>query len=74
MMLALKSCPQIAPKVGNPAGLLCWLNHIQEPGTYRGHHQFKGPPTILRWKSNFEEIGFEIFTERGKTFTRFQCV
>ena len=22
------------------------INHIQEPGTYRGHHQFKGPPTI----------------------------
>ena len=23
----------------------------------------------LRWKNNFEEISFEIFTERGKTFT-----
>ena len=22
------------------------INHIQEPGTYRGHHQFKGPSTI----------------------------
>ena len=22
------------------------INHIQEPGTCRGHHQFKGPPTI----------------------------
>ena len=22
------------------------VNHIQMPGTYRGHHQFKGPPTI----------------------------
>ena len=22
------------------------INDIQEPGTYRGHHQFKGPPTI----------------------------
>ena len=22
------------------------INHIQEPETYRGHHQFKGPPTI----------------------------
>ena len=27
----------------------------------------------LRWKNKFEEISFEIFTERGKTFTRFQC-
>ena len=25
------------------------------------------------WKSKFEEISFEMFTERGKTFTRFQC-
>ena len=25
----------------------------------------------LRWKSNFEEISFEIFTKRGKTFTIF---
>ena len=43
----------------------------------RGHTgiiiSFKGPSTILRWKSNFEEISFEMFTERGKTFTRFQC-
>ena len=22
------------------------INHIQEPGTYRGHHEFKGPPTV----------------------------
>ena len=22
------------------------VNHIQEPGTYRSHHQFEGPPTI----------------------------
>ena len=22
------------------------VNHIQEPGTYRDHHQFKGPSTI----------------------------
>ena len=22
------------------------INHIQEPGTYRGHHQCKGPLTI----------------------------
>ena len=22
------------------------INHIQEPGTYMGHHQFEGPPTI----------------------------
>ena len=22
------------------------INHIQEAGTCRGHHQFKGPPTI----------------------------
>ena len=49
------------------------INHIQEPGTYRGHHQFKGPPTIQGGKNNFEELSFEIFTERGKTFTRFQC-
>ena len=48
-------------------------NHIQEPGTYRGHHQFKGPPTIQGGKTNFEELSFEIFTERGKTFTIFQC-
>ena len=45
-------------------------NHIQEPGTYRGQHQFKEPPTM---KSNFEKISFDMFTERGKTFTRFQC-
>ena len=25
------------------------------------------------WKSNFEEIRFEMFTERDNTFTRFQC-
>ena len=24
-------------------------------------------------KSNFEEISFEVFTERGKPFIRFQC-
>ena len=35
----------------------------------RGH---AGVNISLRWKSNFEEISFEIFTERGKTFTRFQ--
>ena len=28
-------------------------NHIQEPGTYRGHHQFYGAADYLRWKSNF---------------------
>ena len=36
------------------------INHIQEPGTYRGHHQFKGPR-----KSNFKEISFEIFYEKN---------
>ena len=36
----------------------------------RGH---TGVITYLRWKSNFEEIRFKIFTERGKSFTRFQC-
>ena len=40
------------------------INHIQEPGTYR-------VIISLRWKSNFEEIGIKIFTERGKTFTSF---
>ena len=49
------------------------IDHIQVPGTCRGHHQFKGPPTIIRWENNFEEISFEIVTERGKTFTRFKC-
>ena len=27
----------------------------------------------LRWKSNFESIRFDIFTERGNTFTRLEC-
>ena len=22
------------------------INQIQKPGTYRGHHQYEGPPTI----------------------------
>ena len=26
------------------------------------------------WKSNFEDISFEMFTERGKTFTDFNVV
>ena len=26
------------------------LNHIQEPGTYTGHHQFQGAPTIYGGK------------------------
>ena len=28
---------------------------------------------LFKVESNFEEISFEMFTERGKTFTRFQC-
>ena len=45
------------------------INHIQEPGTYSGHHQYEGPPTIIKlWKSNSEEISFGIFTKRGKRF------
>ena len=40
----------------------------------RGHIEViisRGAADYLRWKSNFEEISFEIFTKRGKTFTRF---
>ena len=41
----------------------------------RGHTQGSssgvGAADYLRWKSNFEEISFEIFTKRDKTFTRF---
>ena len=45
----------------------------------RGHTgviiSFKGPPTIFkRWKSNIEEISFEMFTERGKTSQYFNVV
>ena len=41
----------------------------------RGHTGviIRGAADYLRWKSNFEEISFEMFTERGKIFTRFQC-
>ena len=39
----------------------------------RGHTGIIISRLFKRWKSNFEEISFEMFTERGKTFTRFQC-
>ena len=43
----------------------------------RGHTgviiSFKGRRLFKVEKSNFEEISFEMFTERGKTFTIFQC-
>ena len=41
------------------------LNIFKSRGhTYRGHHQFNGPPTIL--KSNFEEISFEVLRKEAR--------
>ena len=48
------------------------VNQFQESETYGIHRQW-GASDYLGWKSNFEKKRFEIFTERGKTFTRCQC-
>ena len=40
------------------------INHIQEPGTYRGHHQFKGPPTIYGGKAILKRSVFLRFLRR----------
>ena len=38
--------PYMPGAVGEGGLMRGGLLHIQEPGTYRGHHQFEGPPTI----------------------------
>ena len=63
--IALKSSGAGARKRNKTNSLIIFKSR----GTYRGHHhQCKEPPGE---KSNFEEIRFEIFSKRGKTFTRF---
>ena len=63
--MALKSSESRAQKRNKTKSVIIFKS--------RGHTgviiSVKGPPT----KRNFEEISFEMFTERGNTFTRFQC-
>ena len=62
--MALKSSESRAQKRNKTKSVIIFKSR----GPYRDH-----PADYLRWKSNFEEISFEMFTERGKTFTRCQC-
>ena len=65
--MALKSSEARAQKRNKTKSVIIFKSRVIQGSASLGTADY------LRWKSNFEEISFEMFTERGKTFTRFQC-
>ena len=50
------------------------VNHFQELGTYSGHHQFKGPSTILDGKVIFKRYVLRFLRNKAKLSQYFNVV